>query len=116
MTNVFRVFRVHCVEGITPNPERMEAYVDNSVGVITAINPHVGYETAARIAREANLSGKPVRELILRDKVLTEQQLDAILDPFEMTKPGIAGASAMKREEREEVWFKDTDQDKGAHA
>jgi len=51
----------------------------------------VGYETAARIAREANLSGKSVRELILIDKVLTPEQLDKILDPFEMTSPGIAG-------------------------
>ena len=107
MTNAFRVFRTFCVEGITANVERMKAYVDNSVGVITAINPHVGYETAARIAREANVSGKPVRELILRDKVLTKEQLDAILDPFEMTKPGIAGAKAMKHEQ---VWFKDADE------
>ena len=71
MTNVFVVFRTFLVEGLTANAERMKAYVDGSVGVITAINPHVGYETAARIAREANLTGKPVRELILRDKVLT---------------------------------------------
>jgi aspartate ammonia-lyase len=95
MTNVFVVFRKFLVEGLTANEERMKAYVDNSVGVITAINPHVGYETAARIAREANVSGKPVRELILRDKVLTQQQLDAILDPFEMTSPGIAGATKL---------------------
>ncbi|HEU4383338.1 MAG TPA: aspartate ammonia-lyase [Anaeromyxobacteraceae bacterium] len=113
MTNAFRVFRVYCVEGITANAERMKAYVDNSVGVITAINPHVGYERAAAIAREANLSGKPVRELILRDQVLTEKQLDAILDPFEMTKPGIAGAEAMKHEK---VWFEESDADKRGKA
>jgi len=107
MTNAFVVFRKFLVEGVTANAERMKAYVDNSVGVITAINPHVGYETAARIAREANVTGKPVRELILRDKVLTHAQLDAILDPFEMTKPGIAGAEAMKHEQ---VWFKEADQ------
>jgi aspartate ammonia-lyase len=91
MKNVFIVFRKHLVEGLVANADRMKAYVDNSTGVITAINPHVGYETAARIAREANLTGKPVRELILRDKVLTEEQLDRILDPYEMTSPGIAG-------------------------
>ncbi|HET9598235.1 MAG TPA: aspartate ammonia-lyase [Anaeromyxobacteraceae bacterium] len=108
MKNAFVVFRKFLVEGVTANAERMKAYVDNSVGVITAINPHVGYETAARIAREANVTGKPVRELILRDKVLTQQQLDAILDPFEMTKPGIAGAQAMKDSR---VWFKETDQE-----
>ncbi|MCX5730754.1 MAG: aspartate ammonia-lyase [Deltaproteobacteria bacterium] len=104
MRNVFVVFRKFLVEGLTANTERMKAYVDGSVGVITAINPHVGYETAARIAREANLTGKPVRELILRDKVLTKEQLDVILDPFEMTRPGIAGARARKHDE---VWFKE---------
>jgi aspartate ammonia-lyase len=108
MTNAFRVFRTFLLEGLTANAERMKAYVDYSVGVITAINPHVGYETAARIAREANVTGKPVRELILRDKVLTQAQLDAILDPFEMTKPGIAGAKQMKHDH---VW-KDQDEDK----
>jgi aspartate ammonia-lyase len=107
MTNVFVVFRKYLVEGLTANEERMKTYVDNSVGVITAINPHVGYETAARIAREANLSGKPVRELILRDKVLSKEQLDAILDPFEMTKPGIAGSAPKKHEK---VWFKEADE------
>jgi aspartate ammonia-lyase len=110
MTNAFKVFRTFCVEGLTPNVERMKAYVDGSVGVITAINPHVGYETAARIAREANLTGKPVRELILRDGVLTKDQLDAILDPFEMTRPGIAGAA--KEKKHEAVWFKADDEDR----
>ena len=72
MNNVFKVFRTFLVEGVTANAERMKAYVDGSVGVITALNPHVGYETAARIAREANLTGKPVRELILRDRGSSE--------------------------------------------
>jgi aspartate ammonia-lyase len=107
MTNVFSVFRQNLVEGLTANTERMRAYVDGSVGVITAINPHVGYETAARIAREAIDTGKPVRELILRDGVLNSEQLDAILDPYEMTSPGIAGA---KQPKQEHVW-KDQDQD-----
>jgi aspartate ammonia-lyase len=104
MTNVFVVFRKFLVEGLTANTERMKAYVDGSVGVITAINPHVGYEIAARIAREANLTGKPVRELILRDGILTLVELERILDPFEMTSPGIAGS---KEKQREDVWFKE---------
>jgi aspartate ammonia-lyase len=107
MTNVFAVFRKYLVEGLTANADRMRAYVDGSVGVITAINPHVGYEEAARVAREACLTGKPVRELILRDKLLTSEQLDSILDPFEMTSPGIAGTRARKQEH---VW-KDHDEE-----
>jgi aspartate ammonia-lyase len=107
MTNVFKVFRKYLVEGLTANVERMRAYVDGSVGIITAINPHVGYETAARVAREAILEGTPVREIVLRDKLLSREQLEAILDIFEMTSPGIAGARPTKQEH---VW-KDQDQD-----
>jgi aspartate ammonia-lyase len=105
MTNVFTVFRTHCLCGITANKERMEAYVNNSVGVITAINPHVGYETAASIAREAIVTGRPVREIVLERGVLTSEELDIILHPFEMTNPGIAGKELLtkKHQERELV-------------
>lgn len=91
MINVFTVFRKYCLSGITANKERMENYVNNSVGVITAINPHVGYETAASIAKEAIETGRQVREIVLERGVLTAKELDLILHPFEMTHPGIAG-------------------------
>lgn len=105
MTNVFSVFGSHCIKGITANKDRMEAYVNNSVGIITAINPHVGYETAASIAREAIVSNRPVREIVLKRGVLTAEELDTILHPFEMTKPGIAGKELLdkKRKEKEKV-------------
>lgn len=104
MTNVFTVFREHCLSGITANKERMQDYVDNSVGVITAINPHVGYETAASIAKEAIATKRPVREIVLERGVLTAEELDIILQPFEMTHPGIAGKELIekKRHEQEE--------------
>ncbi|GED28904.1 MULTISPECIES: aspartate ammonia-lyase [Brevibacillus] len=98
MDNAFRVFTQHCLSGIEANRERMKEYVEKSVGVITAVNPHLGYETAARIAREAILTGKSVRDLCLQHNVLTEEELDLILDPFEMTHPGIAGASLLDRD------------------
>lgn len=97
VTNVFEVFRKLCLEGITANKERMENYVNNSVGVITAINPHVGYETAASIAREAIVSGRPVREIVLERGALTEEELDIILHPLEMTHPGIAGKELLDK-------------------
>lgn len=92
MNQVFKVFRVHCLEEIEANVERCKEYVEKSVGVITALNPHLGYEVVARIAREAILTGRPVRELCLLYNVLTEEELQIILDPYEMTNPGIAGA------------------------
>ena len=93
MNNAFRTFTDNCLKGITANEDRMKEYVEKSVGVITAVNPHIGYEVASRIAREAILKGVPVRELCLQYDVLTEEELNLILDPYEMTKPGISGAS-----------------------
>lgn len=98
MNQAFQVFRTLCLEGIEANAERCKEYVDNSVGVITALNPHLGYEASARIAREAIQTGRPVRELCLLHQVLTEEELDVILNPYEMTHPGIAGASLLDRD------------------
>ncbi|MBM7649565.1 aspartate ammonia-lyase [Bacillus ectoiniformans] len=97
MTNVFTVFRKYCLEGIEANVERMEHYVNNSVGIITAINPHVGYEVAAAIAKEAIDTGKSVREICVERGVLTHEELDIILHPYEMTDPGISGRELMEK-------------------
>lgn len=98
MNNGFRAFTDNCLRGIEANEDRMKEYVEKSVGLITAVNPHIGYEVAARIAREAILTGKPIRELCLKYDVLSEEELDLILDPFEMTHPGIAGAVLLERQ------------------
>ncbi|WP_339226839.1 aspartate ammonia-lyase [Oceanobacillus sp. FSL K6-2867] len=91
MNNGFRVFTDYCVTGIQANKESMQHYVDSSVGTITAINPHIGYELATEIAREAIIDGKSVRELCIQHNVLTEEELNVILDPYEMTNHGISG-------------------------
>lgn len=93
MTNVLDTFRKDCIEGIVANEDVCRSYVDNSVGIITALNPHVGYEVASKVAKEALETGTQVREIILRDKILSEVAVDQILDPLEMTEPGIAGES-----------------------
>ncbi|UII57073.1 aspartate ammonia-lyase [Cytobacillus spongiae] len=95
MSNAFHTFTENCLKGIKANEERLREYVEKSAGVLTAVNPHIGYEVASRIAREAILNGKPVRELCLQYDVLSEEELNLILDPYEMTKPGIAGASLL---------------------
>jgi len=91
MNQVMKAFKTYCLEGIEANEAKCREYVEKSVGVITALNPHLGYEAAARIAREAILTGRPLRELCLEAQVLTEEELNLILDPYEMTEPGIAG-------------------------
>lgn len=97
LRNVMKVFRERCVEGITANAERCQTMVENSVGVITAINPHVGYDVASQVAKEAIASGRSVREIVLEKGILTEEELNLILHPYEMTQPGIAGAKLLKR-------------------
>ncbi|TQE91738.1 MULTISPECIES: aspartate ammonia-lyase [Ureibacillus] len=91
MNNVFKAFTEYCLKGIQANEKRMKEYVEKSIGIITAINPHVGYETAAKLAREAYLTGESIRDLCIKYGVLTEEQLNEILNPYEMTHPGIAG-------------------------
>lgn len=97
MNNAFSTFTEHCLKGIKANEDRLKEYVEKSVGVITAVNPHIGYEVAARIAREAILSGESVRDLCLKNGILTEDELNLILDPYEMTHPGIAGAILLEK-------------------
>ena len=98
MNNGFRSFTDYCLAGIEANEARMKETVEKSIGIITAVNPHLGYEVAARIAREATLTGKSVRELCLLHDVLTEEELDMILNIYEMTEPGIAGAALLERD------------------
>lgn len=81
----------NCITGITANEERCKNLVENSVGIITAISPYVGYEKAADVAKEAIRTKSSVRDLVIRNKLLTKEQLDTILDPFSMTEPGISG-------------------------
>ena len=96
MTNVFTVFRKHLLEDLRANEDRMRAYVDSSVGVVTAINPHVGYETAARLAKQAIDTGRPIRDVVLESGALTAAELDVILNPYNMTSPGISGAELLQ--------------------
>ncbi|MBO1002109.1 aspartate ammonia-lyase [Pseudogracilibacillus auburnensis] len=91
MNQVLDAFRKYCIEGIEANIEVCKAYVDQSIGVITALNPHVGYKIATKVAKEALETGVSVRDIVLRDNILSEVAIDQILDPFEMTRPGIAG-------------------------
>ncbi|WP_442900472.1 aspartate ammonia-lyase [Faecalicatena sp.] len=81
----------NCVKGITANKERCKELVDNSVGIVTAICPHVGYAKAASLAKAAIKTGVSVRKLILDEGLLNEEELEEILDVKNMTEPGISG-------------------------
>jgi aspartate ammonia-lyase len=78
------VLRDRCVEGITANPARMRQFVEQSIGIVTALVPTIGYDTATAIAKEALDSGRGVYELVLERKLLSREQLDRLLNPDAM--------------------------------
>ena len=86
----------NCAIGITANETRCRYFVENSVGIITAICPYVGYQKAAEIAKEAIKTGESVRKLIIEKGLLTKEQMDEIMDPVQMTEPGISGKTVNK--------------------
>ena len=75
---------------LTPNVDQCQKWLDNSVGIVTALLPYIGYEKSAELAREAYTTGKPIREIILDCGLLSKKELDHILSPRQMTRPGIA--------------------------
>ena len=91
LENALETFIDNCIVGIKANRERCRELVDRSVGIITAINPHVGYETAARIVKRALEEERSVKDIILEEGILSAEELEKILNPYEMTEPGIAG-------------------------
>ena len=91
LNNTAMTFADNCVCDITVNEERCQQLVDSSAGIVTALCPHIGYSHAAKIAKKALAEQIPVRELILQEKILSEEALNRILDVHSMTAPGISG-------------------------
>ena len=78
-------FRTKCVDGITLNERTLQHYMETTVGIVTALNPVVGYEKATELAGEAYKSGKGILEIIREKKILSEQQIQELLDPVKLT-------------------------------
>ena len=78
-------FRTKCIEGITLNEKTLERYIETTVGIVTALNPVLGYEKATELADEAYKSGKGILEIIREKKVLSEDQIKDLLDPVKLT-------------------------------
>ena len=78
-------FAKDCIKGITANVAKCRADVDKSVGIVTVLVPAIGYQKAAEIAKESLSSGVSVKDIILREKVLSPQEIDEVLNPFNMT-------------------------------
>ena len=83
--NMSGTFRKLCIDGITTNERVLSRYLETTVGIVTALNPVVGYEKATELAGEAYRSGKGILEIIREKKILTEDQIKELLDPVKLT-------------------------------
>jgi aspartate ammonia-lyase len=79
------LLRTRCIDGITVNEKVLAHNLETTVGIVTALNPVIGYEKATELAAKAYKSGKGILEVIREDHVLTEQQIKELLDPVKLT-------------------------------
>ncbi len=85
--NAANVLADKCVTGIRVNQERAEELIEQSLALVTKLVPELGYDEATRLAKKASAEGKTIREVLLVEKVLSEEKIDAVLDPRTMLKP-----------------------------
>jgi aspartate ammonia-lyase len=87
MINAMNTLRTKCIEGITANEEVCRKMVYNSIGLVTALNPYIGYEASTKLAKEALETGKGIYDLVLQHNLMDKAELDNILRPENMVKP-----------------------------
>ena len=87
--NAVQLFSKRCVEGLEANRARCAELVEQSLAMVTILAPAIGYDRAADLAKQASASGKTIREVVREAKLLSDEELDKILDPWPMTEPGL---------------------------
>jgi fumarate hydratase class II len=85
LTNGVKVFKEKCIIGLTVNEERCKELVEKSLAMVTALNPYIGYDKAAEIAKEAYRTKRSLREVILEKQIMSEEKLNEVLEPYSMT-------------------------------
>ena len=83
-------FDQHCVIGIKPNLHQINQYLHDSLMLVTALAPHIGYDQAAEVAKKAHETGKTLKEIVISRKLLTEQEFDQAVVPADMTRPNLS--------------------------
>jgi fumarate hydratase class II len=89
LANACDAFRERCVDGLEANEKRAQELVEKNAIIVTALNPHIGYDNGAKIAKEAVATGRSVRDLVLEAGLMTEDELDDALDIKKMTEGGL---------------------------
>jgi len=87
LINGMKTLKTRAIDGIEANEKKCRDYVENSIGLVTALNPYLGYERSTEIAKEALLNNRSVYELVLEKGYMTKEELDNVLDPINMIKP-----------------------------
>ena len=87
LTNAMNTLREKCIDGITVNAEHCYDMVKNSIGIVTALNPYIGYKASTKVAKEALATGRSVYDLVLEHGLMSKEKLDEALDPAAMTAP-----------------------------
>ena len=85
LINAMNTLRTKCIDGITVNADHCYEMVKNSIGIVTALNPYIGYKTSTKVAKEALETGRSVYDLVLEHGYMTKEKLDEALDPKAMT-------------------------------
>jgi len=91
------IFRDKCIAGIKANKEKCQETLEKSTVLAAALIHHLGYEKAGQIAKKALNDEKPIRAILIEENIFSESKIDEILNPFEVTKPGIPGRSGVSR-------------------
>ncbi|MBO7396434.1 MAG: aspartate ammonia-lyase, partial [Bacteroidales bacterium] len=85
LRNAMETLRTKCVEGITVNADHCYEMVKHSIGIVTALNPYIGYKASSKVAKEALSTGRSVYDLVLEKGLMSKEKLDEALDPRQMT-------------------------------
>ncbi|MBL4932817.1 aspartate ammonia-lyase [Clostridium paridis] len=85
------IFREKCIEGIEVNKDKCKENLEKSTAMTAALINHIGYDKASEVAKRSLASGKTLREILICEKILSEEEINKILNPLELTKPGIPG-------------------------
>ncbi len=89
LSDTMIMFNEHCAVGIQPNKEKIEYLLQNTLMLVTALNPHIGYDNAAKIAKHAHKTGGTLKEAAVELCILTAEEFDAKVKPAEMTSPNV---------------------------
>ena len=87
LTDACKRFKEFCVDGLEPDYDQIRRHLENSLMLVTALNPHIGYDNAAKVAKKAHKEGTTLREAAIELELLTGEQFDAAVNPDEMTHP-----------------------------